>query len=164
VVLGSEDVARVPSAGLPFAVQDFFARPRLDPATIPIEQFATITAELHEGQTTRFRILDAHTLTNNDWQGIEEFWKRSIDEESAAGKHGLRKAYDRAYLAAVERFRGPITPEERAKIMASLERGKTNETLDELKIQRAALLPILRSTATTARGLPALDPARDNVP
>lgn len=157
MVLGAEESVRTPSSALPFAVQDFFDRPRFDPTSIPMERFATIMAELNEGQTTRFRILDAHALKNDDWQAIEEYWKRAIDDESATGKHALRKAYDVAYLAAVERFRGPITPDERAKVMASLERGKANETLDELKIQRAALLPILRSVATKReQGLPAL--------
>jgi len=164
VVLSFEEAVRTSSPALPFAVQDFSEHPRLDPSSIPIERFATISAELNEGQTTRFRILETHALKNDDWQAIEKHWKQAIDDESAAGKHGLRKAYDAAYLATVERFRGPITPDERAKVLASLERGKAHATLDELKIQRAALLPILRSVTTKEQGLPALDPARGNAP
>ncbi len=165
VVLGSEEALRTVSPALPFAVQSFSNHPPLDPSNFTIEQFATITAELNEGQTTRFRILDAHALKNDDWQEVEKHWKQAIDDESAAGQHGLIKAYDIAYLTTVERFRGPITPEERAKVMASLERGKALETLDELKIQRAALLPILRSVTTKReQGLSALDPARGNAP
>jgi Uncharacterized protein conserved in bacteria (DUF2169) len=145
VALGWEDYRRLPSSPvLPFAAQETENRSRLDPATIPIERYATILAELNEGNATRFRILDTHVLTNAEWTSVDTYWKKALDDDSATGKHVLRKAYDSAYLAVVEKFRGPITPDDLAKIAASLERSRTNETLDELKIQRPALMPILR--------------------
>lgn len=151
VVLGSDEQrTRASSPALPFAIQDLFDRPKFDPTTISLEKFAALTAEMHEGQTTRFRILDANSLTNDDWQAVERHWKRAIDEDSASGQHTLRRKYDDAYLAMVEKYRGPITADERKKIMESLERGQAEATLDELKIQRPALMPILRSVTRIA--------------
>lgn len=132
---------------LPFPVQQILDRRRLDPASISLERFAALVAELNEGQKTRFRVLETHALTSDDWTAVETYWKKTLDEEGALGKHELRKKYDDAYLAAIEGYRGPITPQEREKIMASLQRGKVLETLDQLKIQRAALMPILRWAA-----------------
>jgi hypothetical protein len=68
----------------------------------------------------------------------------AIGEELARGAHDLRAASDRAYVAAVEGFRGHITPDEYTRIVASLERGQVYPVLDELKIQRPALMHILR--------------------
>jgi hypothetical protein len=151
VALGWEDQqGRSLSPILPFSRQDLTSRHQFDPTTLTVERYATISAELNEGQATRFRILEANALTNDDWTNIDAHWKKAIDDDGALGKHDLRKAYDAAYLAAVERFRGPITKEERAKIVAALEKSQVNEALDELKIQRAALLPILRSVAKRA--------------
>lgn len=151
IALGWEEYSGRPSSpALPFLMQELSNRPRLDPATVPIERYATILAELNEGRATRFRILETHVLTNDDWTNIDAYWKKAIDDDGASGKHDLRRAYDTAYLAAVERFRGPITNEEREKIANSLSRSRMNETLDELKIQRAALMPILRSLTKAA--------------
>ena len=36
-------------------------------------------------------------------------------------------------------------PDEYARILLALDRGRTNETLDSLRIQRPALMPIVRS-------------------
>ncbi|HRI69919.1 MAG TPA: DUF2169 domain-containing protein [Polyangium sp.] len=159
VVLDLDEPSGVIAApALPFAVQQVLNRQRLDPASVSLERYATIGAELNEGQQTRFRILETHVLTSDDWTAIEAYWKKALDEEGASGKHELRKKYDDAYLARVEKFRGPITPEERRKIMASLDRRKTLETLDQLKIQRAALMPILRSVARQAIGIDSTSP------
>jgi len=138
---------RASAPALPFTSVGVVDRPPFNPAEISIERFAAISAELNECQKPRHRILEAHKLHEEDWKTIEAHWTRAIDDESASGKHSLRKASDGAYIAAVEKFRGPITASETARIVASLERGKTNETLDDLKIQRPALMPILRSCA-----------------
>ncbi|MCK6587430.1 MAG: hypothetical protein L6Q76_07585, partial [Polyangiaceae bacterium] len=41
-------------------------------------------------------------------------------------------------------FRGPILDSEYARIVVGMERRQSKETLDALKIQRPALMPILR--------------------
>lgn len=145
IALGWEDQQNQPlSPILPFTMQDLGQRTRFDPASITIERYATILAEINEGQITRFRILEANALSNDDWNNVDAYWKKAINGEGESGKHDLRRAYDAAYLSAVERFRGPITSEERTKIVTALEKSQVNETLDALKIQRAALMPILR--------------------
>jgi hypothetical protein len=51
---------------------------------------------------------------------------------------------DLAYVAEVERFRGVITLTEYTQIVIGMERGRVNQVLDELKIQRAAFPRIVR--------------------
>ncbi|KYG09063.1 hypothetical protein BE21_19920 [Sorangium cellulosum] len=78
------------------------------------------------------------------WKANEMRWNKALEEEQGRGKSVLRGAYDAAYTARVERFRGPITVEEYARIMVGIERGSANGVLDALKIQRSALMPIVR--------------------
>lgn len=163
IALGWDDAVRPSSPVLPFAMQDLVPSSKRDPESVSIERYAAIFAELNEGQTTRFRILEANALTNDDWTNIDAYWKKAIDDDGAAGKHELRKLYDEAYLAAVQRFRGPITADERAIIVAALDKSRVNDALDQLKIQRAALMPILRWVAKpsiTIANTPAVVPRR----
>ncbi|MBK9263898.1 MAG: DUF2169 domain-containing protein [Polyangiaceae bacterium] len=155
VMLDWEDHhASAAAPALPFAGVKTHARPPFDAAAFPIERFAAISAELNEGRAPRHHVLEAHRLGEDDWKTIEAFWMQKLDEEAALGKHALRAMNDQAYIAAVEVFRGPITPAEVASIVASLERGEAYQTLDELNIQQPALMPILRSwTRKPARDL-----------
>jgi hypothetical protein len=59
-------------------------------------------------------------------------------------------------VEAVEGFRGPIGPEEYAKVVWAKERGTVNEVLDELRIQRPALMPLLRVWTKKAAAEPRL--------
>jgi hypothetical protein len=47
-------------------------------------------------------------------------------------------------VEAVEGFRGPIGAEEFARVVVAQERRMVNEVLDGLRIQRPALMPLLR--------------------
>ncbi|MDI1446038.1 DUF2169 domain-containing protein [Polyangium sp. 6x1] len=114
------------------------------PIELTIEQTAAIAAELAEGKQDRAKVLDAHALRERSWRKNERRWADAIDAESARGTHKLRDAYDAAYVAKVESFRGPITLEAFTRLLVALERGKTNEVLDALRIQRPALMPIVR--------------------
>ncbi|EYF05087.1 DUF2169 family type VI secretion system accessory protein [Chondromyces apiculatus] len=117
----------------------------LDPADVSIERFAAISAEIAEQRAPRAAVLDAHALTEGSWTAIERHWTGAIREAAGRGDHGLQAESDRAYVTAVEGFRGPITGDEHARIVASLAQGQTNPVLDALRIQRPALMPILRS-------------------
>lgn len=111
---------------------------------LTVEQVAAIAAELAEGKQERAKVLQAHGLRERIWRRNERRWADAIETESARGTHALRGAYDAAYVAKVEGFRGPITIEEYARIAVGLERGQANDVLDGLRIQRPALLPIVR--------------------
>lgn len=114
------------------------------PVALTLEETATIAAELAEGKAERAEVLDAHGVRENAWRASEARWNAALAAEQGRGRSDLRGAYDAAYTARVEGFRGPITIEEYARIMVGLERGQANGVLDELKIQRPALMPIVR--------------------
>ncbi|HVK70876.1 MAG TPA: DUF2169 domain-containing protein, partial [Polyangium sp.] len=126
--------------------------PAIDPATVSIEQFAAISAEIAEQHESRADILQRNELTERTFAEVERRCSRELAEEASRGEHEARTKYDRSYVAVVEGFRGPIKPDEYARIMASLVRGQANAVLDELAIQRPALMPILRSWAKNAAG------------
>ena len=107
-------------------------------------------------------MLEAHGLDARAWSENERRITAAIDEHASRGSHAPRAEYDTAYVAQVERFRGPITPEEYARILLALDRGRTNETLDVLRIHRPALMPIVRSwTRRIAKEAPLADEVSD---
>lgn len=114
------------------------------PVELSVEQVATVAAELAEGRQERAKVIDAHGLGERGYRENERRWMAAIEEEGARGVHALRATYDTAYVAQVEKFRGPITLAEYARILAALDRGRTDAVLDALRIQRPALLPIVR--------------------
>ncbi|WP_437295963.1 DUF2169 family type VI secretion system accessory protein [Sorangium sp. So ce426] len=118
--------------------------PEPPPFELSIEQVAAIAAEIAERRQDQAVVLDAHGLHEPGWSENQQRWTAAIEEQASRGSHALRAAYDAAYVAQVEQFRGAITPEEYARILLALDRRCTDETLDALKIQRPALMPIVR--------------------
>lgn len=118
--------------------------PEAESAELSIEEVAAIAAEIAEGRTARADVLRAHDLTERAWSANERRWAKVMEEEASNGSSRSRTAYDQAYVRAVEGFRGPITVPEYTRIVIGLERGRTHQVLDELKIQRAALMRIVR--------------------
>ncbi|WP_437733156.1 DUF2169 domain-containing protein [Sorangium sp. So ce1335] len=118
--------------------------PEPPPFELSIEQVAAIAAEIAERRQDQAVVLDAHGLHEPGWSENQRRWTAAIEEQASRGSHALRAAYDAAYVAQVEQFRGAITPEEYARILLALDRRRTDETLDALKIQRPALMPIVR--------------------
>jgi hypothetical protein len=114
------------------------------PVELSIEQTATIAAELAEGQMERRKVFEAHGVSEGAFRANEARWNGAIEDEQGQGKNALRGAHDAAYVARVEKFRGPITIEAYARILVGLKRGRANAALDELRIQRPALMPIVR--------------------
>ncbi|AKT40632.1 DUF2169 family type VI secretion system accessory protein [Chondromyces crocatus] len=110
----------------------------------PIERFATITAEIVEAKVPRAEVLQAHALTERSWKTVEQHWQEALRAAAERGDDGLQTDSDRAYVAAVEGFRGPIRGDEYTQIVLSLAQGQINPTLDALAIQRPALMPLLR--------------------
>jgi hypothetical protein len=123
---------------------DGWEEPEADPAQVSIERFATISAEIAEERAPRAEVLKKQALTLRAWEEVVRHHTRALEEEADRGASDLRRASDSAYVAAVEGFRGPITLSEYARIVVGVERGQRDRVLDELKIQRPALMPILR--------------------
>lgn len=118
--------------------------PAIDLASFSIERFAAIAAEIAEQRAPRAAVLKAHELTEQNWACLDRHFADVLAKESARGSQKLQNASDQAYVAAVESFRGPILDSEYARIVVGMERRQSKETLDALKIQRPALMPILR--------------------
>lgn len=143
--MGDKAAAKVEEAAPAARVEDAAAAPREPaPADLPIEQVAEIQAEIAEERSARVEVLDGRGLTEEVWAATEQRWVRALEEEAGRGSSTLRRASDAAYVAAVERLRGPITGEEYARILIGLERGRAAEELDALRIQRPALMRIVR--------------------
>lgn len=118
---------------------------RFDPESVPIHRYAAILAEIFERRAPRERILRKHDLTEGSWAVVERHWTEAIEKEARRGSSRLRHESDAAHVAAVEGFRKkPITVQEFARIVIAAERGTSSESLDELRIQRPALMPIVR--------------------
>ncbi|KYF75455.1 hypothetical protein BE11_26225 [Sorangium cellulosum] len=145
---GVEVAVPASEPGVSVVERPAFEAPATEPEPTQVElsiaQCAAIAAELAEGRAERAKVLEAHGLGERTWRENERRWRSAIEEEAGAGKQALRRAYDEAYLARVEAFRGPITMEEYMRIVVGIERGKADAALDALRIQRPALMPIVR--------------------
>lgn len=118
--------------------------PEPEIAEFPIERCAAITAAMARRRAESARILEAHDLTSCRWATIEQYWSEAIRKETAKGKRALLMAFDAAYVAQLEKERGPIQVEEYARLVVAAERGNTDEILADLTLPRGALMRIER--------------------
>ncbi|WP_437838181.1 DUF2169 family type VI secretion system accessory protein [Sorangium sp. So ce1153] len=111
---------------------------------LSIEETAAIAAEIAEDKEERRKVLEAHGLSDSAWRRNETRWDAAMEEEQGRGRNALRKRYDAAYVKRVEGFRGEITVEEYARIMVGMERGNVEAVLDGLRVQKKAMMPVVR--------------------
>lgn len=115
------------------------------PPDLPLERHAAIAAEIAEARSPRAEVLRAHGLDERAWAAVDDRWTSALREDAARGAGALRGEHDRAYVAAVERLRGsPITLDDYARLTQGASRGRAEEVLDALGIQRPALMPVIR--------------------
>jgi hypothetical protein len=120
------------------------APPQPSPIELSIEQVASIAAEIAERRRDPPAVLEARGVHPRGWIENQQRWTAAIEQQTSRGSHALRAAYDAAYVEQVEKLRGPITPDEYARILLALDCGGADEALDALEIQRPALMPIVR--------------------
>lgn len=121
--------------------------PEPEVIALPLEKTAAIAAEIAEGLVDRAGVLHVYALDELAWTENQQRWNAAMTEEQERGKSALRAVYDAAYVQRVEGFRGAITARDYARIMVGIERRKANQVLQELKIQRPAQMPIIRTWA-----------------
>ncbi|WP_437577379.1 DUF2169 family type VI secretion system accessory protein [Sorangium sp. So ce887] len=138
------DPAALASPAAPPAPAPEPALPEPDPVSFPIELFAAINAEIAEARAPRAAVLASHALGERAWSAIERHWTSAIKSDAGHGPGRLRSAYDSTYVATVEAFRGPILPAEYARLVVGVERKQSDRVLDELGIQRPALMHVIR--------------------
>src|SRR5262249_42120893 len=108
----------------------------------PLERCAAIAASVARTESEKARILEEHELDPRTWAALDRYWNDRVRARAALGSAAPLKAYDEAYVAQLEKERGPIRVEEYARIVAAQERGATEEELAALGLPGGALLRI----------------------
>src|SRR4029079_13677343 len=116
----------------------------LDTDPLSLERCAAIAAAIAEQREPRDAVLAANGLTSEAWGLIEEHWTKAIAADAKSSPARLLGAYDAAYIAAIESFRGPVTAEEEGRLLHAMKAGKVNEALAGLRIQRTAMTRLMR--------------------
>ena len=110
----------------------------------PLERCAAIAASTARTRPETARILDEHELTQDRWEELDRHWTQHVRAQAGRGRSTPLKAYDEAYVAQLEKERGPIRPEEYARLVVAIERGGADEELARLSLPRGALLRLQR--------------------
>lgn len=113
-------------------------------AEFPIERCAAIAASTARAPADAPQILTTHELDPAIWQALDRHWNAAVGEETARGKTRLLRSYDAAYVAQLERERGPIQVDEYARLVVATEQGRMTEVLAELTLPPAATMRIER--------------------
>jgi hypothetical protein len=111
-----------------------------------IEQCATIAASLARRPSDQAAILAEHGLSEDDWDALESRWTQALRKEAQQGDTARLAAYDRAYVARLEDERGPITPDDFARlaIAQGRDRGALVRALRDLELPWGATPRIQR--------------------
>ena len=113
-------------------------------AGLSLERCATIAASIARRVADRPQILEENELTRESWDALNRRWTEAIRVETALGKTGLLRAYDLAYVAQLEKERGPITTEEHARLVVAAERRLADAVMQELGLPPEAFMRIRR--------------------
>jgi hypothetical protein len=111
---------------------------------VTIETCGAIAASLARRKDEAAKILEERSITAADWKIVEKYWAEAIRKETDRGRTALLKAYDAAYVAQLEKERGPITVEEYARLVVASERGGAAPVLDELSLPKGSFMRIER--------------------
>ena len=105
---------------------------------------AAIAASIARTKTEKDRILEEHELEPGMWEVLDKHWNETVRALAGRGRTAPLTAYDTAYVAQIEKERGPIGVEEYARIVVAQERGSADEELAALSLPRGALLRVQR--------------------
>ncbi|WP_438018648.1 DUF2169 domain-containing protein [Sorangium sp. So ce315] len=151
------EAARAPEAEEPVSPTPVTAPDAREPATeeIALEACAALDASLALRPHDRELLLKERRLDEPAWARLRAAWAAEIKRELRRGRNALLRAYDEAYVAQLERERGPISADELARITVGQERGDLAGALrdvglpDEsaIRIQRTWIARIARDAA-----------------
>lgn len=110
----------------------------------PLERCARVAASIAHRKSDKDRILAEHELTPDLWERLHRHWTEHVRAHQGRGKMRPLEAYDAAYVAQLEEERGPILPEEQARLLVAMERGGVEDTLAALDLPEASLLRVHR--------------------
>jgi hypothetical protein len=110
----------------------------------PIERCAAVAASIARRRDEAPAILEAHALTPPLWESLDRHWRDEIRKETGRGRTALLARHDAAYVAQLEKERGPIDVATYARLVVALERNAAAEELEVLDLPRGALLRVQR--------------------
>ncbi len=113
-------------------------------ADFPLERCAAIAASLSMRPADTTTILETQKLDCPTWTALERHWATAIKTALSEGDATLLRAYDAAFVASLEKLRGPITADEHARIVAARARGRSADVLTVLGLPAIAVLPLER--------------------
>jgi hypothetical protein len=133
-----------PDGEAPEAKETAPKTPALKIEEVTVETCGAIAASLARRKDEAAKILEERSISAADWKLVEKYWTEAIRKETDRGRMGLLRAYDAAYVAQIEKERGPITVEEYARLVVASERGGAAPVLEELRMPRGAFMRIER--------------------
>lgn len=110
----------------------------------PIDRCARIAARLARRPDDAHDILEAEEISEGKWSALHAHWLGAIRAESGRGKKALLSVYDAAYVAELEKERGPIEAAGYARLVVAEERGNAELVLREMSLPLGALMRIRR--------------------
>ncbi|KYF58890.1 hypothetical protein BE08_36170 [Sorangium cellulosum] len=122
---------------------------------VSLEACAALDASLALRPHDKDLLLRERRLDAPAWARLRAAWAAEIKRELRRGRNALLRAYDEAYVAQIERERGPISADELARITVGQERGDLAGALrdvglpDEsaIRVQRTWIARIARDAA-----------------
>jgi hypothetical protein len=131
--------------------------PSLD--EFPVERFAEVSASLALRPDEKETIFEINGLTEPSWARLRAAWDAEIKGALRRGRSQKLRAYDAAYVAQLEKERGPISVDELARITVGVERGDAAEALREVGLPEGSAIHIQRTWIGRVASDPALGAA-----
>ncbi|WP_437594322.1 DUF2169 domain-containing protein [Sorangium sp. So ce1000] len=95
----------------------------------PPERCGAIAARLACDAGSTGDVLRAEELDEARWQRVHAHWLDRIRDEAARSRKALLSIYDNAYVSALEAERGPIAPDDYARLAEAAERSEIEGAL-----------------------------------
>jgi hypothetical protein len=125
----------------------------------PVERFAAVSASLALRPDEKETIFRLNGLTEPGWACLCAAWDAEIKGALRRGRSQKLRAYDAAYVAQLEKERGPISVDELARITVGTERGNPAEALRDMGLPDGCAIHIQRTWIGRVASDPALGAA-----
>ncbi|WP_437962563.1 DUF2169 domain-containing protein (plasmid) [Sorangium sp. So ce119] len=115
---------------------------------VSVEACAALDASLALRPHEKDRILRESRFDEPAWARLRAAWAAEIKRELRRGRNELLRTYDAAYVAQLERERGPISADELARITVGAERGDLADALRDVGLPDESAIRIQRTWIT----------------
>ncbi|KYF69906.1 DUF2169 family type VI secretion system accessory protein [Sorangium cellulosum] len=112
---------------------------------VSVEACAALDASLALRPHEKDRILREGRLDEPAWARLRAAWAAEIKRALRRGRNELLRAYDAAYVAQLERERGPISADELARITVGAERGDLAAALRDVALPEESAIRVQRT-------------------